>query len=624
MTEQESSKSEHTEDQEAEGVEPEAQAPELPKGEPTQQEPELVAEPHDGVASSPRVEDRSGAARRLGRLASGALAAATRPPGGGLSTMRKFMVPLSTLLFLAILLILFKEILLPFILALVIVYIMEPIVGRVGRTPQAPTGLPRWVAVILVYLTFFGVVSATLLLFMPRLISELVRFTETVPQEIQLFRAKTLPDLNKQIQGFVSSYAPPFAKGEGDADKTVSLKMDVEPVRVIVHKARRESAAKATAFAEASRLLNLSAQMSFTEEWEGVAMLQHRIWRAQRTDEVQRGLMRFNTPPVGGAWSLTKGSGGPALRVVPDKQGGLQVYLDDVDLEIVQTAERTWHLKPATELKSVTDSGGELGDKVDKGLDLKQILDLERGLESVFEGLSKSSNAKLTSLLTFAQEIVVGIIQAFVGMILTLMVAAFISIDLHSLMGFFRAMFPEEHRDRFDVLMKEMDRGLSGVVRGQLMICLVNGILTYVGLALLGIKFSLLLALVAGCLSLIPIFGTILSTVPIVLFGLTNGLSTGFFALLWILFIHFLEANILNPKIIGSSAHIHPVIVIFALLAGESTFGLLGALLAVPTASILLTLFKFFFMYTHEEVEPELGYPLSDELGKDLGKEVGA
>jgi predicted PurR-regulated permease PerM len=101
------------------------------------------------------------------------------------------------------------------------------------------------------------------------------------------------------------------------------------------------------------------------------------------------------------------------------------------------------------------------------------------------------------------------------------------------------------------------------------------------------------LAVVAGVLSLIPIFGTILSTIPIVLIGLMDGFLTGVLALGWILGIHFIEANLLNPQIIGTSAHIHPVIVIFALLAGESAFGLVGALLAVPVASILLTLFKF-------------------------------
>ena len=62
----------------------------------------------------------------------------------------------------------------------------------------------------------------------------------------------------------------------------------------------------------------------------------------------------------------------------------------------------------------------------------------------------------------------------------------------------------------------------------------------------------------------------------------------------WILGIHFLEANVLSPKIIGQSAKMHPVVVIFALIAGEHSFGLVGALFAVPVASIIQTLFIYF------------------------------
>jgi hypothetical protein len=64
--------------------------------------------------------------------------------------------------------------------------------------------------------------------------------------------------------------------------------------------------------------------------------------------------------------------------------------------------------------------------------------------------------------------------------------------------------------------------------------------------------------------------------------------------LAWIAGIHLLEANFLNPKIIGDNAHIHPVVVVFALLAGEEVYGLTGALLAVPTASLIQTFFVFF------------------------------
>jgi predicted PurR-regulated permease PerM len=188
---------------------------------------------------------------------------------------------------------------------------------------------------------------------------------------------------------------------------------------------------------------------------------------------------------------------------------------------------------------------------------------------------------------------VVGIFHALVTILLTFMVAAFMSIDLPRFTGFFRGLVPADHRAGYDDLLERIDRGLSGVVRGQLIICVINGILTYVGLAFLGVKFSLLLALLAGVLSLIPVFGTIVSTMPIVLVGLMSGFWTGFLALCWILVIHFIEGNILNPQIIGTSAHIHPVIVIFALLAGQSAFGLVGALLAVPVASILLEIFHF-------------------------------
>ena len=68
---------------------------------------------------------------------------------------------------------------------------------------------------------------------------------------------------------------------------------------------------------------------------------------------------------------------------------------------------------------------------------------------------------------------------------------------------------------------------------------------------------------------------------------------TGLLVLVWILGIHLVEANVLNPKILGDAAQLHPVVVIFALVAGEHTFGLFGALFAVPAASMLQTVFFF-------------------------------
>jgi predicted PurR-regulated permease PerM len=106
-------------------------------------------------------------------------------------------------------------------------------------------------------------------------------------------------------------------------------------------------------------------------------------------------------------------------------------------------------------------------------------------------------------------------------------------------------------------------------------------------------------------MSLVPIFGSIASAVPAVAIGLTQGLGTATFVLFWIVGIHQLEANVLNPKIMGDSAKIHPVLVIFALLAGEHFFHVVGALLAVPAMSIAQSVFLHLRAVTNRD-DPEL------------------
>ena len=174
---------------------------------------------------------------------------------------------------------------------------------------------------------------------------------------------------------------------------------------------------------------------------------------------------------------------------------------------------------------------------------------------------------------------------------MTLMVAGYLMYTREAVIDFFRGLVPLRSRLSFDRLLFRMERGLSGVVRGQLLICLINGILSAIGFRLFDLKYWPVLALVAAVGSLIPIFGSILSTVPAVLIGLTQDFWTALWAVLWVLGIHQLEANFLNPKIIGTAAKIHPCIVVFVLLVGEHFFGLWGALLAVPAWSLTQSLF---------------------------------
>jgi predicted PurR-regulated permease PerM len=200
-------------------------------------------------------------------------------------------------------------------------------------------------------------------------------------------------------------------------------------------------------------------------------------------------------------------------------------------------------------------------------------------------------------VLRVGSGIVGGVVGGVFRFFITLMLSAYMLLTEREIMGFFRSLVHPVRRTAFDELLVRLDRGLSGVVRGQFVICLVNGLLSGVGFAIAKLPYWPLLTAIATVFSLIPIFGAFLSSVPAVLLGLRAGVGTGVFVLAWIVGIHQLEANLLNPKILGDAAKIHPVLVVFSLLAGEHFFGIMGALLAVPTMSIAQSLFLHWRKY---------------------------
>lgn len=495
-----------------------------------------------------------------------------------LGPLREIALPLGTLIGLLIILITFRAVLLPFILACALVYLMEPVVGFIGRRPGKEKGLPRWLAVIFVYLSFIVVITVSLVFIVPTFVSEIVRFAEEAPEEVQEFRSQQLPEFNRSAQEFLRNYLPV----RQDDEKVTTGTFDI--AQVAVASARKIAATQATALGNAKATVRYAYDVNV-----GWTMLPPKEEGGESVQTISVSPPGYPRPALTLDEALAStgwvyGQSKEGIFIEPGRDGAMRVNLNGVAIEVEEVSEKSWLIRQK-------DPGSVPVREESVGID--ELFNLERRLDQVIEELVSTSNDRLASVIEYAQRFVVGIIGAFVGLMLTLMVAAFMSIDLPRVMAFLRSLIPRKMRGGYDILLEQLDTGLAGVVRGQLLICCVNGILTWVGLAIMDVKFSVLLAVVAGILSLIPVFGTILSTIPIVIVALTDGLMLGVGALGWILFIHALEANLLNPKIIGSSAHIHPVIVIFALLAGESAYGLVGALLAVPTASILLTLFNF-------------------------------
>ncbi|MBL8601137.1 MAG: AI-2E family transporter [Myxococcales bacterium] len=229
------------------------------------------------------------------------------------------------------------------------------------------------------------------------------------------------------------------------------------------------------------------------------------------------------------------------------------------------------------------------------------------GANEVREHIRRLGAGHTDDIVRVTRGVIGGVIGGVFSFFMTLMVSAYLLVTEARILDFFRRLVRPQSRDAFDELLRRLDRGLSGVVRGQLIICLVNGSLSAVGFALADLKYWPTLAVVATVFSLVPIFGTVMSSLPAVAIGLTQSFGTAVFVLLWIIGIHQLEANLLNPKIMGDSAKIHPVLVVFSLLAGEHTFGILGALLAVPVMSIAQTFFLHGRKYMLGYAEPAAG-----------------
>ena len=221
-------------------------------------------------------------------------------------------------------------------------------------------------------------------------------------------------------------------------------------------------------------------------------------------------------------------------------------------------------------------------------------LDLSKMVDEAARKSADYLQTNAVELLKIGGNLVAATIRGVFIFGITLMLSAYIMLSRDKIVAYAASLLAPGSRAGFASLLARIDRGLSGVVRGQLMICLINGVLSAIGFALIGLKYWPVLALVAMVLSIIPIFGSIISSVPAVALGLTQSIGTALFVLVWIIAIHQLEANLLNPKIMGDAARIHPVLVVFSLIAGEHFFHAAGALLAVPCMSIVQSLFLHF------------------------------
>jgi predicted PurR-regulated permease PerM len=172
--------------------------------------------------------------------------------------------------------------------------------------------------------------------------------------------------------------------------------------------------------------------------------------------------------------------------------------------------------------------------------------------------------------------------------IITPIVAFYLLADWDHIVAKVDSWLPRDHVEELRSIARDIDTALAGFIRGQGTVCLILGVFYAVGLSLVGLKSGMAIGFAAGMLSFIPYVGALIGGVMAIGVGLVQFWPNEAQVLLVIgvfLLGQFLEGNFLSPKLVGGSIGLHPVWMMFALLAFSYVFGFMGLLLAVPMAA---------------------------------------
>lgn len=183
-------------------------------------------------------------------------------------------------------------------------------------------------------------------------------------------------------------------------------------------------------------------------------------------------------------------------------------------------------------------------------------------------------------------------------LVITPVVAFYLLLDWDRMIATLDGWVPPRHRPTVRRLAGEIDGAVTGFLRGQTLVCLILGSFYAVGLFFVGLKFGVLIGMIAGFLTFIPYVGTLTGFLLSLGVALVQWWPTGdwlHIGLTVAVFLvgQFAEGNIISPKLVGDSVGLHPVWLMFALLAFGSLFGFLGLMLAVPVAASIGVIVRF-------------------------------
>ena len=226
----------------------------------------------------------------------------------------------------------------------------------------------------------------------------------------------------------------------------------------------------------------------------------------------------------------------------------------------------------------------------------------EKGyLSQLNEGLASLSNT-LSSSVDSVFSTVVGIFGGIVSLFVILVITFYMTVEEGNMKRTLTYVLPEKYQPFTLQLINKVQRKIGAWLKGQLILSLIIGVMSYVGLMILGVNYALVLALICAVGEFIPYLGPALSSIPAIFLAFTQSPLKALLVLCLYIVIQQMENHLLVPKVMQKAVGLNPIISIVALLIGVKIGGFVGILLAIPVATAVSVIIREICM-SKDEVE---------------------
>ena len=239
---------------------------------------------------------------------------------------------------------------------------------------------------------------------------------------------------------------------------------------------------------------------------------------------------------------------------------------------------------------------------------LESLETLQINSEALQEYVNKIGNLLATGVASIGNNLVASAqnLSSFItNLLFTIIFSIYFLTDGERIKSYWskftNVVFSEKIKNHWAFIIQESDRVFSGYIRGQLLDALFMFVVISVTLSIVGVKYAVIIGALAGFGNLIPYVGPFIAYGSTIVVTLVSGdIKKMVIAYIALFIVQTIDGNIINPKLLGNNVDVHPMLVVIALIIGQSAFGLLGMLFAVPVAALCKVFFEKIMGHIYE------------------------